>query len=325
MHNIMKLNLKDKKLLYWLDQDSRATNKYLGKKVGLSEQAIGYKLKRMEEEGIIKKYITFINTPLLGYLHYKVFLRLRNTNVMKEKEIIDFLVSNTNIRWVVTCSGKWDVSFSTMAKNSQDFTEIYRDIESKIGDYISEKSVFLLIKSPGLTKGYLINQKGTKIREYGLKTKIIELDQTDKNILNSISQNSRKSVVEIADEINSTIDIVRYRLKKLEKEGVVTGYTLQLGYDKLGILRYSVFFSLHKMNSSIEEKMFRFASTHNNIIFMLTMIGTHDLSLELEVLSYEELEKIIKKFREEFTDNINNFDIIFNTQEYKYDFYPFKI
>ena len=42
------LSKKDKKLLYYLDQNSRSTNKELGKKVQLSEQAIGYKLKQLE-------------------------------------------------------------------------------------------------------------------------------------------------------------------------------------------------------------------------------------------------------------------------------------
>ena len=77
---MLKLDLKDRKLLYWLDQNSRATNKELGKKVGLTEQAIGYKLKRLQETGIIKRFVTFINTLSLGYQHYKVFLKLHNTN-----------------------------------------------------------------------------------------------------------------------------------------------------------------------------------------------------------------------------------------------------
>ena len=145
----MKLDLKDKKLLYWLDQNSRATNKELGKKIGLSEQAVGYKLKRLEEESIIKKYVSFVNTPTLGYTHYKVLLRLHSTDVKKEKEIILFLVKNKNIRWVVSCSGKWDLNFSILARDPEEFTRIYREIEKKIGDHISEKSVSILIKSPG--------------------------------------------------------------------------------------------------------------------------------------------------------------------------------
>ena len=125
----MRIDLKDKKLLYWLDQNSRATNKELGRRIGLSEQAIGYKIRRLEDEGFIKKYVTFVNTPALGYEHYKVLLRLRNVTLEKEKEIITLLVKNENIRWVVSCSGKWDINFSIVARGSEDFTTIYRNIE----------------------------------------------------------------------------------------------------------------------------------------------------------------------------------------------------
>lgn len=321
----MELNLKEKKLLYWLDQNSRATNKELGRKIGLSEQAVGYKLKRFEEEGVIKKYVTFVNTLALGYSHYKVLLRLHNTNVDKEREIIGYLIKNNNIRWVVSCSGKWDINFSIMACSPNEFMEIYREIETKIGNYISEKNISILVNSPGLTKGYLINQHNTKILEYSFKEQNEKPDLIDKKILKSISQDARKNIVDIAHEIKSTVDIVRYRIKKLQDNGYISGYTIQLGLDKLKISRYSVFFSLHKMTDEIEKEMFRFVQSHNNIIFMLTLIGTYDLSLELEVPSYEILEQIIKKFREKFTDNITDFEIILNTQEFKYDFYPFLV
>ncbi len=321
----MKLNVKERKLLYWLDQNSRASNKELGKKIGLSEQAIGYKLKRFEEEGIIKKYVTFVNTLALGYSHYKVLLRLHNINVEKEKEIIEYLVRNNNIRWVVSCSGKWDLNFSIMARSPNEFMKIYREIETKIGNYISEKNVSILVNSPGLTKGYLINQHNTKVLEYSFKEHNEKLDLIDTKILKSISQNARKNIIDIAREIKSTIDIVRYRIKKLQENGYISGYTIQLGLDKLNISRYSVFFSLHKMIDQIEKEMFSFVQSHNNIIFMLTLIGTYDLSLELEVPSYEILEQIIKKFREKFADNVIDFEIVLNTQEFKYDFYPFEV
>jgi len=320
---MLRLNLKERKLLYWLDQDSRATNKELAKKIGLSEQAIGYKLKVLENEGIIKKYVTFVNTLALGYSHYKVLLRLQNTNPKKEKEIIDYLIDNKNIRWVASCSGRWDINFSIMAKTSQEFIEIYRKIESDFGDYISEKNVSLLIKSPGFTKGYLLDKNSFKTLEYEPKALEKKQDDLDRKVLKVISQNARKSIIEIAKEINSTVDIVRYRLKKLENEKVISGYTLQLDLKKMNLLRYSVYFSVHKMNMEIEKKMIEFAKIHNNIIFILTMVGTYDLSLELEVDSYGMLEKIIKDFRDFFAQNIKDFEIIFNTYEYKYDFYPF--
>lgn len=321
----MVLDLKDRKLLFWLDQNSRATNKELAKKIGLSEQAIGYKLKRLEEEGVIKRYVTFVNTLALGYTHYKVLLRLHNTTIEKEQEIIAFLSKNENIRWVVSCSGKWDINFSILARNSKDFITIYRDIEKKIGNYINEKSVSLLVRSPGLTKGYLLDQSAKGIRPYEEQDEKIDIDETDMKLLKCISQNSRKNIVDIAEEIESTIDIVRYRLKKLEENKIIGGYTIQLGFDVLKILRYSVFFTLHQMSDAIEKKMFAFTQRYNTIVFMLTMVGTYDFSLEFEVRSHQDLEFVIKKFREEFADNILDFEIILNTEEYKYDFYPFKV
>ena len=319
----MELDQKDKKLLYWLDQNSRATNKELAKKVGLSEQAIGYRLANLEKEGIIKKYISFVNTLALGYKHYKVFIRLQNVNLAKEKEIIDSLIKNSHIRWVVSCSGKWDISFSIMVKSPEEFIEVYRQIENKFGDFIDEKEVFSLVNSPGFTKGYLIGQKSSKILEYSTKELERSPDKIDKGILKIISQNARENIVNIALKLNTTIDIVRYRLKKLESEKVISGYTVQLGFENMNILRYSVFFRLHKISKEIENKMLQFAQSNNNVVFILSMIGSYDLSLELEVQSHEQLELIIKKFREEFAKNIKNFEIILNTHEYKYNFYPF--
>ena len=321
-NHMTELNLKDRKLLYWLDQNSRATNKELAKKIGLSEQAVGYKLRVLEDRGIIKKYVTFVNALALGYSHYKVLLRLQNTNPQKEKEIIDYLVDHKNIRWVVSCSGRWDINFSIMAKTLQEFIEIYRKIESDFGDYISEKNISLLIKSPGFTKGYLLNKNSFRTLEYERRVMEKELDPLDKKILKSISQNARKSIIEIAKEINSTIDIVRYRIKKLENDKIISGYTLQIDLHKINLLRYSVYFSIHKMNIEIERKMIEFARTHNNVVFILTMVGTYDLSLELEVESYEALERIAKDFRDTFAENIRDFEIIFDTHEYKYDFFP---
>ena len=319
----MKLSLKDRKLLYWLDQNSRASNKELAKRIGLSEQGVGYKLRVLEKVGIIRKYVTFVNTLALGYSHYKVLLRLQNTNPKKEKEIINYLKNNENIRWVASCSGRWDINFSIMANTQERFVRTYREIENSFSDYIAEKNVSLLVKSPGFTKGHFINQNSLHTLEYKATTLNRKLDETDKSILKSISQDARKNIISISKEIKVTSDIVRYRLKKLEKEKIISGYTTQLDLPKLNLLRYSVFFSLHKMNEETERKMISFAKVHNNIIFILVMIGTYDLSLELEVPTYEVLEEIIKKFREQFSDNIKDFEIIFNTYEYKYDFYPF--
>lgn len=322
---MLKLNLKDKKLLYWLDQNSRATNKELGKKVGLTEQAIGYKIKHLQKNGIIKNFVTFINTVSIGYHHYKVFLKLHNTTEEIENNLIISLVNNQNIRWVGSTSGKYDISFSILAQSPLEFSEIYNRIESQYGKHIIEKNMLLNISSPGFTRDFLINGKESKKREYSLSKETTEIDDTDKKILKSISQDARKNIVAIAKETKTTIDIVKYRMKKLKEKDVISGFTIQLDLEKIGYEYYSVFFYTHDLNPQAEKRMLTFAQFHPNILFVVKVLGSHDLQLEFEVKNYAELEANLKDFRKEFANHIRDFEILRVTKEHKYDFFPFDI
>jgi len=320
---MLKLTLRDRKLLYWLDQNSRATNRELGKKVGITEQAIGYKIKRLQEYGAIKKFVTFINTLSLGYQHYKVFIKLHNTTEEIETNIIKFLVNNRNIRWVGSTSGKYDLSFSILTKTPLDFIKIYQGIELEFGKYIIEKNITINISSPGFTRDFLIDGKKSKKIEYKIGKEIQKIDEIDKKILKSISQNARKNIVDIAKEINSTIDIVKYRLKKLKEKSVINGFTIQLDLEKIGYEYYSIFFYMHNLTEEVENKIINFAQYYPNILFVVKIIGNYDAQLELEVKNYPELEKILKDFRQQFSEHIRDFEILRMTKEYKYDFFPF--
>lgn len=320
---MIKLDLKDKKLLYWLDQNSRATNKELGKKVGLTEQAIGYKLKRLQEEGVIKNFVTFINTLSLGYTHYKVFIKLQNTTEEIEQTLINSLVSNLNIRWVVSSSGKYDLSFSILAKTPEEFSQVYQKIESEFGKYISERNIVINIKSPGFTREFLIDGQQSKKLDYQASREIEEIDDVDKQILKEISQNARENIVDIAKKINKTTDIVKYRLKRLKERKIISGFTVQLDLEKLSYEYYSVFIHAQNLTKETENKIESFASFHPNVRFVVRTIGNHDLQLEIEANDYAELEKNLKEFRQVFANNIRDFEILRVIKEYKYDFYPF--
>lgn len=320
-----KLDIKDKKLLYWLDQNSRATNKALAKEVGLTEQAIGYKIKRLQEKGIIKNFITFINTVSLGYTHYRVFLRLFNITQEDEKNIIESLVKNQNIRWVASVSGKYDLSFSILAKSPIDMLNIYQEIEKEHGKHIIEKNILINIRSPGFTRDYLLGKPTSKMIEYGITKEIKEIDDIDRKILKSISQDSRKNIVNIAKETKTTVDIVKYRLKKLKDEHVINGFTLQIDLEKIGYEFYDILVYVSNVNQDLEKMMLTFAEFHPNILFVLRALGSWEFEILFEVKNYTEFEQNLKEFRQQFSKEIRNIDILRLIKEYKYNFFPFKV
>jgi len=62
----------------------------------------------------------------------------------------------------------------------------------------------------------------------------MEIDRTDKDILNALLENSRLSYRQIAKKIKRSVATVMHRVRALEKEGIVRGYTVNLDYEKLG-------------------------------------------------------------------------------------------
>ncbi len=321
----LTLDLKDRKLLYFLDQNSRMTNKELGRKVGLTEQAIGYRINRFLEQGVIKKFVAFINTPALGYSQYKVFLKLQNTSVHVEQQMIDYLVHCDQIRWVASTSGKYDLSFSVLAKDPFSFLSFYQSFEKEYGKYILEKNIVTLVYAPSFTRDYLFGKKESRLLEYGISKEKIDLDKKDFLILKSLSQSARKNIVAIAAELTLSVDVVKYRLEKLKKQNVINGFTLQLDLQKLGLEYYSVFFYTSTLSEKIRRQMLHFAEQHSHILYLGIVLGNYDFQLEFEVENYFQLEQELKEFRLQFGESIRDFEILRVTQEFKYNFFPFTV
>jgi Lrp/AsnC family transcriptional regulator for asnA, asnC and gidA len=62
----------------------------------------------------------------------------------------------------------------------------------------------------------------------------IQLDDKDRRILNLLQENSRTSYMHIADELGVSEATVRYRVKNLIENGVISRFTVLLNPRKIG-------------------------------------------------------------------------------------------
>jgi Lrp/AsnC family transcriptional regulator, leucine-responsive regulatory protein len=60
------------------------------------------------------------------------------------------------------------------------------------------------------------------------------LDQTDKQILDELSRNSRITMKELGEKVHLTGQATASRVAKLEDNGVLEGYTIKVNQAKLG-------------------------------------------------------------------------------------------
>lgn len=60
------------------------------------------------------------------------------------------------------------------------------------------------------------------------------LDETDVKILKALTSDARLSSRQIANQCNVSIGTVLSRMKRMEKEGIIKGYSALLDHEKLG-------------------------------------------------------------------------------------------
>jgi Lrp/AsnC family transcriptional regulator, regulator for asnA, asnC and gidA len=83
-------------------------------------------------------------------------------------------------------------------------------------------------------------------------SKILELDDVDKQILAILMRNAKTPYTDIAKQIHVSGGTVHVRMNKLEQLGIVTGATLSIDYAKLGY-DISAFLGIYLDKSSLYD------------------------------------------------------------------------
>src|SRR3990167_818252 len=199
---VVKLDVKDRKILYELDINSRQSNSEIAKKVGLSKQVVGFRIKRLIKEKIISFFYSVIDISKLGFTVHKNFLRLQNLDREKEKELIDFLVNHPNIVWVASCDGRFDLAFGTWAKDMAFLNKTITELNKEFGAYISERQIATILYGEYFHRDYLIG-KSSDSREsfFGSIPAPVDIDNYDWKILLELGKDARITSLGIAQRV----------------------------------------------------------------------------------------------------------------------------
>ena len=318
----LNLDVKDKKILSLLDENSRYTNTQIAKKVGLSKPAVEYRLQRFAKNKVIFSHYAVIDFTKLGYSQYKIYFKFQNATLADEEKIQDYWIKNKNSVWVGQIRGRWDLAVSVLATTNFEFGKILSDFMNEFSRFILDKDILLTEYSPVYSRHYLEKMKRKQFI-YGEAKEFYELDETDKKILKEISGSARTNVVELSDKLKLTRDIINYRLKKLTADGIIIQYRSYPNLHNIGINLYKVILRTKNLNDEREKKIIEFVDGHKKATQFLKLIGSWDLEIEFETESEDELYEILNDLRKKFSDVIRDYDILRITETYKYNYFPF--
>lgn len=304
----MKIDNIDKRILFELDKNCRIQTVKLARKVGRSREAVKYRIKRLIDSGILTGFTISINPNKLGNSLYKVYLQLENIPE-KRKELIDYLRNDKNIYWIGECEGRWDLIFAFYAKSDIEFYRIKTRIVSDFSDIIINKTTGRYIDSVQYVKKFFYDDK-TKSTSFGGEIIYNEIDNIDRSILRHLIKNARKSANEISNDIGSTSAIVRNRIRRLERLGIIIAFRINVDIHKLGFAMFKAIVYIKSITKEKEKELYGFMQTNPNSAYFIRNVTSWDMELEFIVDDYEKYTKIVSELRQKFAYIIKNVETV---------------
>jgi DNA-binding Lrp family transcriptional regulator len=320
MEEIMpyNLDLRDKKLLFELDKNSRVSLSELAKKLRTSKEVVHYRLNNLIKNNIILRFHTVPATYRFGLTAYKVYLKLSDYSEEDYNKLISFLSNHKDVFWIGICKGRWDLIFGIWASSLEEFFQIHDSILHKFSKFIQEKELSISRESLQYNRRWMYDDKSPVVEfTFGEKESKITLDDKDKKILDELVSNSRKSIVDIAEKTRFSIDTIRYRIKSMEKEGIIRGYKCLLNASKVGFSTCKAFVFFKNITEAKKKEFIEHCKHLQNTINIITTFAPWDLEIMFEKTSYEEYFRIMDGIKNKFNDIMRFYESIMIVAEPK--------
>jgi Lrp/AsnC family leucine-responsive transcriptional regulator len=120
------------------------------------------------------------------------------------------------------------------------------------------------------------------------------MDEIDLKILDILLENGRISYSDIADKIKLSVPSTRDRVLKLQNEGIIRKFKVEVNYGKMGfVIRALMFVALSVNAADVTPQLEKIP----NILRCSAVAGREDLFLEIIASSHRDLLNLTGKIR----------------------------
>jgi DNA-binding Lrp family transcriptional regulator len=319
-----KIDLKDRRILYELDYDSRQSFSTIGKKVGLHKNVVNYRIKRLQDRGIIENFYTVIDTFKLGYNSLRFYITYQNMNPTIREQLINYFVENKFTWWVGSFEGDYDLAVLFWVKDLHDFFPFWENTLKNYHKYFQKQQFSLYTQLRQFRHSFLMMDKLDKTdrEKYEITGggRNVNIDDTDYNILELLATNARIPTLSIANSLDISIDTVVNRIKQLEKKDVIQGFRININYEKLG-------YHLFKVNIVLNNYLKRGQVINHirydpHLIMIDKAIGYYDLELDFLLQDLNQLRGIMDDLSSTFPEDIKNHSFVHDPITHKMVYIP---
>ena len=146
------LDSVDQKILDVLSSHARMPITEIAKKVGIDHKAVAYRMRKLEKENIILRYVSSPNFDKLGLQFYQINISLKDPSV--KQALISYFDATHACLFAIEMLGKYDILFEVHVENTEklkliidgfrkQFTQKYNDY-----DILTVNKEYLMVWNP---------------------------------------------------------------------------------------------------------------------------------------------------------------------------------
>jgi len=281
----MKLSKNEKKTLKLLLGNARITDTEIGNQLNITSQAVHKIKEKLSHRKVITNYVTEINYSHLG-VHIFAMAMVKILPKGRNDKFINKLLSNSviSLHNIVNNSNThiMNCGFTSMEK----LWDFFEKLHSEYSEYITINKVYTFPHS-GFIKNSAVDLFKLLVEESGQETplshlnieyhhderkppQLFDLNENERNVLKLLVQNGVTSCCRVAESMphkSLTHSGVNKIKKKLELNEIISRYTVNLDYKKLGITVFAFIFLKKKSNYwKLKDGLSQWALSNPNVI-----------------------------------------------------------
>ncbi|HLC65696.1 MAG TPA: winged helix-turn-helix transcriptional regulator [Candidatus Nanoarchaeia archaeon] len=313
--NNSRLDRVDRKILSEIETDSRIATSMLARKARVSRTVAEYRLKQMEEKGIIRGYYTLVDPSRFGLTVWKLWISLHSSSLEQKEKFFSYVENHPRIWWYAECAGVYDAVICVLCSSPHDFNNFFSTLQEKHGSMISKSATLINVSFEYHTRGYLLN-KPSRLIESSFQEKPLtkKISEDAVKLLKLLSNNSRMKYSELAERSGRNVKTIKNLLKELKKSGIIVYYRPSIDAARFGYEYYKVLLYLNNPRGILPSLVY-WCRLQKNITAVISCVGPWQLELEIEIDTFRNLCSLLTELKDKFPDVLRSYETLLLTKE----------
>ncbi len=307
----------DRKILYELEKDGRASISQVAKTIKKSVSFVQYRLHKLEQQGILIDHIMIVDRSKLGFKTYRIYLRIVNHH--QTKAVIDYLRQKPEVYTLQKILGKFQLYLSLYARDVQFLEDFIVDLVKRFDQVIVGYRRMLVYRAYSFAHNILFEDWPQLHHDVQLSaSEEMPLTEKEKKVLDILSIDPRMSFTQLAEQLHSERGTARRIYAQLIQKKVIAVIRPSLELHRLGYVHKHAMIKLRFGGLRRLHEMEKYLHHVRQIKSISKTFGNYDFICRLIFKDLEAFRQFEEDLYEKLGDTIDHVDYHDYLEEIKY-------